>query len=332
MQRRQFITLISGAAAATWPLAARAQQPSNPAPILRLGFVHPVSPKGIPPSYIEFIKRLGELGYVEGVTLIFEYINLEGHLERYGAAMQELVRRRVDLIFALGQEDNLRAAMAATRSIPIVMLAIGYDPVAKGYIKSLAQPGGNVTGIYVLSLEVVGKRLQLFKDALPQQSKAFGFWDFDGADTWRAATEAAPSLGIELFGIELKTPPYDYESEFAKVAPEFRTAMFLPSSAVFTSDAERLAAFAVRHRIAACFDASPRFAKVGGLMTYGPDLPAAARRAAEIADRIVRGAKPSDLPVEQSTRFVLTLNLKTAKILSVHFPQAMLASADEVIE
>ena len=139
--------------------------------------------KSIPPSYIEFIKRLGELGYVEGDTLIVEYINLEGHLDRYGEAMRELVRRRVDLIFALGQEDNLRAAMAATSTIPIVMLAIGYDPMAKGYVKSLAQPGGNVTGIYVLSLEAVSKRLQLFKDAFPQQSKAFGFWDFDGADT-----------------------------------------------------------------------------------------------------------------------------------------------------
>ena len=124
------------------------------------------SPKSIPPSYIEFIKRLGELGYVEGDTLIVEYINLEGHLDRYGEAMRELVRRRVDLIFALGQEDNLRAAMAATSTIPIVMLAIGYDPMAKGYVKSLAQPGGNVTGIYVLSLEAVSKRLQLFKDAL----------------------------------------------------------------------------------------------------------------------------------------------------------------------
>jgi putative tryptophan/tyrosine transport system substrate-binding protein len=331
LRRRDFITLVGGAAV-TRPFAVRAQQPNNPAPTLRVGFVHPVSPKGIPPSYIEFINRLSELGYVEGDTLSVEYINLDGHLERYGEAMRELVRRRVNLIFALGQEDNLRAAMAATSTIPIVMQAIGYDPVAKGYVKSLAQPGGNVTGIYVLSLEAVSKRLQLFKDAFPQQSKAFGFWDFDGAGTWHAANEAAPSLNIALFGIELKTPPYDYEREFAKVAPEFSTAMFLPSSAVFTSDAERLAAFALSHRIVACFDASPRYAKAGGLMSYGPDLPAGARRAAEIADRIVRGAKPSDLPVEQSTRFTLTINLKTAKILGVHFPQTMLASADEVIE
>jgi putative tryptophan/tyrosine transport system substrate-binding protein len=331
MRRREFISILGGTAA-TWPLAARGQQPSSSAATLRFGFVHPVSPKGIPPSYVEFIKRLEELGYVEGDTLTVEYINLEGHLDRYVEAMRELVRRRVDLIFALGQEDNLRSAMAATSTIPIVMLAIGYDPVAKGYVKSLAQPGGNVTGIYVLSLEAVSKRLQLFKDAFPQQSKAFGFWDFDGADTWRAATEAAPSLGIALFGIELKTPPYDYEGEFAKVPPEFRRAMFLPSSAVFTSDAERLAAFALRHQIAACFDASPRYAKAGALMSYGPDLPAAARRAAEISDRIVRGAKPSDLPVEQSTRFALTINLKTAKILGVHFPTTVLANADEVIE
>ena len=292
----------------------------------------PVSPKGVPPNYVEFIDRLRELGYVEGDTLAVEYINLEGHLDRYDDAMQELVRRRVDVIYALGQEDNLRAAMAATTTIPIVMVAIGYDPLAKGYVSSLARPTGNVTGIYVLSVEAIKKRLQLFKDSFPGQHAAFGFWDFDAVEPWRAAVEAAPSLGIALAGVELRDPPYDYERGLQQVAAEFRGALFMPNSAVFVRDAEPLAAFALRHRMVSCFNSSPVFVNAGGLMSYGADLAAAARRAAELADQIARGAKPADLPVEQSTRFSLRINLKTAKTLGVIFPPTFLATADEVIE
>ncbi len=331
MRRREFITLggALGASTIARPFAARAQAPTKP---LRIGMVHPVSPKGVPPNYVEFIDRLRELGYVEGDTLAVEYINLEGHLDRYDEAMRELVRRRVDLIYALGQEDNLRAAMAATTTIPVVMVAIGYDPLAKGYVTSLARPTGNVTGIYVLSVEAIRKRLQLFKDSFPAQHAAFGFWDFDAVAPWRAAQAAAPSLGIRLAGVELREPPYDYERGWQQVAAEFRGALFMPNSAVFVRDAERLAAFALRHRMVSCFDSSPAFVDAGGLMSYGADLTAAARRAAELADQIARGAKPADLPVEQSTRFTLRINLKTAKTLGVAFPPTFLATADEVVE
>jgi putative ABC transport system substrate-binding protein len=294
--------------------------------------VHPVSPKGVPPNYIAFVGRLRELGYVEGDTLAMEYINLEGHLERYDEAMRDLVRRRVDLIYALGQEENLRAATAATSTIPIVMIAISFDPLAKGYVTSLARPTGNVTGIYVLGTEAIKKRLQLFKDAFPGQHVAFGFWDPEAAETWRAAADAAPSLGIRLAGVELHNPPHDYERGFQQVAPEFRRALFMPSSAAFSADAERLAAFALRHRMVSCFDANSKFVDAGGLMSYGADNTAAGRRAAEFADRIARGAKPSDLPIEQSTRFTLRINLKTAKVLGVIFAPTFLATADEVIE
>jgi putative tryptophan/tyrosine transport system substrate-binding protein len=328
--RREFIALLGGTASVVAaPQSARSQTPQKP---LRIGMVHPVSPKGVPPNYVEFIDRLRELGYVEGDTLAVEYINLEGHLDRYDDAMRELVRRRVDLIYALGQEDNLRAAMAATTTIPIVMVAIGYDPLAKGYVSSLARPTGNVTGIYVLSVEAIKKRLQLFKDSFPGQHAALGFWDFDAVAPWRAAVEAAPSLGIALAGVELRDPPYDYERGLQQVAAEFRGALFMPNSAVFVSDAERLAAFALRHRMVSCFDSSPVFVNAGGLMSYGADLAAAARRAAELADQIARGAKPVDLPVEQSTRFSLRINLKTAKTLGVTFPPTFLATADEAIE
>ena len=329
MRRRTFLGLLGGTAMAL-PHRAYAQ-PAGRKP-LRIGFVHPVSPKGVPPLYSAFVARLGELGYVEGDTLTIEYINLEGHLERYDKSMRELVRHGVDLIYALGQEENLRAAMAATSTIPIVMLAISYDPLAKGYITSLARPTGNVTGITVLGVELIRKRLQLFKDAFPEKHAAFGFWDFETAETWRIAVEAAPSLGLALAGAALRERPYDYERGLQQVAPEFRNALFMPNSAVFVRDAARLAEFALRHRIVSCFDSITQYADSGGLMSYGADLSAAARRAAEFADRLMRGAKPSELPVEQSSRFTLRINLKTAKALGIEFPPTFLARADDVIE
>jgi putative ABC transport system substrate-binding protein len=325
LKRREFIAL-TGSALAAWPTCAQTL-PGK----LRLGFVHPISPKDLPPYYVAFVGRLRELGYVEGDTLAVEYINLEGHVERYDEAMRELVRRRVDLIYALGQEQNLRAALAATSTIPIVMMAIGYDPLAKGYVTSLARPTGNATGVYVLSVEVTKKRLQLFRDAFPATRAAFGFWDFDSAEIWRIAVDAAPVVGLTLAGIELRALPYDYELAFAQVAPEYRDAMFAFSSAIFVPDANRLAAFALHHRIPSCFD-HPRFVDAGGLMAYAADFNAAARRAAELADRIARGAKPSDLPIEQSTKFVLKINLKTAAALGITMSPTILALADEVVE
>jgi putative tryptophan/tyrosine transport system substrate-binding protein len=329
--RRQFVSTLGGAAVCAIGATRRAHAQTTPKP-LRVGFVHPVSPKGVPPNYIEFVGRLRELGYVEGDTLAIEYINLEGHPERYDEAMRELVRRRVDLIYALGQEENLRAAIAATTTIPIVMLAISYDPLAKGYVSSLARPTGNVTGITVLGVELIKKRLQLFKDAFPDRHAAFGFWDFESDETLRIATAAAPSLGITLAGVEVRGAPYDYERGLQQVAPEFRGALFMANSAIFVRDAERLATFALQHRMVSCFDSSPIYVEAGGLMSYGADLGAAARRAAEFADRIARGAKPSDLPVEQSTRFTLRINLKTAKTLGTTFSPTFLATADDVIE
>ena len=260
--RRQFVSTLGGAAVcAIGATHTRAQTTPKP---LRVGFVHPVSPKGVPPNYVEFIGRLRELGYVEGDTLAVEYINLEGHPERYDESMRELVRRRVDLIYALGQEENLRAAMAATSTIPIVMLAISYDPLAKGYVSSLARPTGNVTGITVLGVELIKKRLQLFKDAFPERHAAFGFWDFESDETWRIATAAAPSLGITLAGVKVGGTPYDYDGGFQQVAPEFRGALFMANSAIFVRDAERLAAFALQHRMVSCFDSSPIYVEAGG--------------------------------------------------------------------
>lgn len=184
----------------------------------------------------------------------------------------------------------------------------------------------------MLGVELINKRLQLFQDAFPDKKAAFGFWDFETAETWRIASAAAPSIHLALAGVELHERPYNYERALQQVAPEFRSALFMPNSAVFVRDADNLAAFALRHRIVSCFDSISRYVDAGGLMSYGADLIAAARRAAEFADRIARGATTSDLPVEQSTRFTLRINLKTAKALGIDFPPTFLARADEVIE
>jgi putative ABC transport system substrate-binding protein len=222
--------------------------------------------------------------------------------------------------------------MKATSTIPIVMVAISYDPLAKGYVKSLARPTNNVTGISVLSVDVLKKRLQIFKDAFPERRTAFGFWDKESAEYWQIAVETAPSLGLSLFGVELRRLPYDYEAGFQTVPPEYRGALFMPNSAALVGDSVNLTAFALRHRIVSCFDAQSSYLVDGGLMSYGTDLVAAGRRAADYADKIARGAKPADLPIELATRFTLRINLKTAKALGVSFSPMFLATADDVIE
>jgi putative tryptophan/tyrosine transport system substrate-binding protein len=184
----------------------------------------------------------------------------------------------------------------------------------------------------VLGVDVIRKRLQLFKDAFPERRAAFGFWDRESAETWKIAAEAAPSLGIELAGVEVRDTPYEYETEFQRVPAQCRGAMFTPNSAILVRDAERLAAFALQHKIASCFDSSSTFVDAGGLMSYGYDVLTTAPRAAEFADRIARGAKPADMPIELATRFTLRINLKTAQALGIIFPPTFLARADEVIE
>jgi len=324
MRRREFIALLGGVAAA-WPVAGRAQ-----AALPVIGFLNTASPEAFAHLVDAFRRGLNKTGYVDGENVIIEYRWARGHYDQVPELAGQLVERGVNVLAAFSPPAAL-AAKAATASIPIVIVS-GDDPVKLGLIASLNRPSGNVTGIYVLGTEAIKKRLQLFKDAFPEQHAAFGFWDFDAAATWRIAADAAPSLGIALAGVEVRDAPYDYERGLLQVEPESRGALFMPNSAVFVRDAKRLVAFALHHRMVSSFDAQPLYVDAGGLMSYGADLTAAGRRAAEFADRIARGAKPSDLPIEQSTRFTLRINLKTAKTLGVTFAPTFLATADEVIE
>ncbi len=283
------------------------------------------------PLWTAFEQRLKELGYIEGDNLGIEFIDLNGPINNESEAMNELVRRKADILMAPGTEIALKSAMAATDKLPIVMIAIDYDPLALRYIASLARPGGNVTGVFFQQVELAMKRLQLMRDVLPSIEAATVFWDANSVEQWQATQRAGTTLGLRLAGIELKEKPYDYEAALAKAAPDYRGALVVMTSTGLFFDRERVANIALRHRIPSIF-AFRQWVEAGGLLSYGPNIGAMFRLAAQYVDRIAREAKPADLPVEQPTKFELVVNIKTAKALDLAVPPSLLATADEVIE
>jgi putative ABC transport system substrate-binding protein len=324
LERREFITLLGGAATA-WPLAARAQERSKNWHIGITTIQAPTSP-----PYAAFGQRLRELGYVDGQNLTVDFLNPDNYPERITGAMKELVRRKVDVIVA-PYESAVKSALAATNSLPIVMIAIDYDPLALGYIKSLARPAGNVTGLFLQQIELATKRVQLLKDALPDLQAATMFWDSSSADQWTATSTAGSALGLRLAGIELREQPYNYEEALAQAPLDHRRALIMTTSPVFYRDRQRLAELALRHKMASMF-VLREWVDAGGLLSYGASFPAMFRRAADYVDKIAKGAKAADLPVEQPTKFELVVNLKTARAIGVDIPTSILLRADEVIE
>jgi putative tryptophan/tyrosine transport system substrate-binding protein len=325
MRRRDFITLVGGAAAA-WPLQARAQQPPS---TLRVGLA------GVQPRttaiYVAFLQRMAELGYEEGKNFAFDYVQVPT-IDGYERGYQELAGHKIDIWLASGPEIGLKSALAAAGTRPVVMAAIDYDPLARGYVTSLARPSGNLTGIFFQQIELTAKRLQLLKEAFPNLQAVTVFWDRISADQWRAAKSAAPELGLRLVGIEFREPPYDYERALAQLPSEDHRALIVLTSPLFAvPDRGRLPDFARRHRLASMFSLR-EYVDVGGFMSYGVSFTAMFRRVAEYVDRIARGAKPADLPIEQPTKFELVINLKTARALDIAVPDELPALADEVIE
>jgi putative ABC transport system substrate-binding protein len=245
--------------------------------------------------------------------------------------MKELVRRRVDVIVAPGPEIALQSAVAEASDVPIVMVAIDYDPVAKGYVKSLARPGGPVTGVVALQVELTRKRFQLLKDALPNIQGVTVLWDHISADQWRIAKEVAATLGMHVFAVELRNPPYDYEAALASAPRDHRAVVMSLATPVMFPDRVRFCDILLRQE-AASMHAFREYAVAGGLFSYGPSLPAMFVRAADFVVRIAKGAKPADMPVEQPTKFEFLINMKTAKALGLTLPSGILAIADEVAE
>jgi putative ABC transport system substrate-binding protein len=324
MRRRAIIAGLGGVLLSL-PQQAGAQRPAK---VLRLGLVS-AQPRSAP-NTAALLERMAELGYEDGRNLVVEYVQA-ANLDAWEAGYRELATRKVDILVAPGPEVALKAALATANANPIVMIAIDYDPLALGYVASFARPGGNVTGVFLQQIELTAKRLQIVRDVFPDARGATVFWDRASADQWEAARSVAATLELQLAGIQLREPPYDYEQAIASAPPGYRRNLVVMNSPYFFRDRARLADFALRSRIPSNF-ALRQFVEAGGLMSYGPSITAMYRRAAEYVDRIARGARPADLPIEQPTRFELAINVRTAKRLGLAIPPAILARADEVIE
>jgi ABC-type uncharacterized transport system substrate-binding protein len=321
--RREFITLLGGATAA-WPLAARAQQPK----MLRVGLVS-VQPRSAQ-NNAAFERRLAELGYQDGKNLIFDFVQVAS-FDQWEAAIRDIGARKADIIVASGPEISLKTALAITGVTPIVMIAIDYDPFARGYVTSLARPSGNVTGLFLQQIELTVKRVQLLKDGFPDMKAATVFWDRLSSDQWDAARDAGAKLGLRLAGVELGDPPYDFDRALAEAPADHRKNLLVMTSPFFFRDRARLADLALRNRAASMFSFR-EWVDEGGLLSYGPSFTGMYRRAAEYVNRIARGAKTTDLPIEQPTKFELIVNRKTARAIGIEVPTALLLRADEVIE
>jgi putative ABC transport system substrate-binding protein len=323
MRRRDFMTIVGGAAAL--PLASHAQQPGK---ILRIGTAS-TQPRTVP-FWRAFDQRMTELGYQEGKNYTFEYLAVSG-VDEYEAGYRQIIARGVDLIIASGPELALKSAIASAGTIPIVMIAIDYDPFARGYVTSLAKPAGNVTGLFLQQIELTAKRLQLLKSEFSDLKAVTVFWDQITADQWEAAQRAGSALGLRLSGIEFRDPPYDYEKAMAQMTPDHGRTLLVLVSPFFFRDRQRLADVALGQGLVSMFGFR-EWVDAGGLLSYGPTINGMFRRTAEYVDMIARGAKPGDLPIEQPTKFELVINLKTAKAFGLTMPATLLARADEVIE
>ena len=329
MRRREFITLFGGAAA-TWSLAARAQQPAGR--VYRVGYLAVSSREQQLHLIKAFEEGLRSLGYRVGENVVIEHRFAEGEVERLPGLAADLVRLGVDVIVT-GVNPNTVAAMKATTTIPIVMTN-SIDPIGTGLVASLARPGGNVTGFTAdTGDEIFGKRLELLKETLPNLSRVGILWNPDVAPNHsRLASirEAAPALGMTLVPAEARGLD-ELEQALATMVRERVQGFVVLSDGVLFNHRDQIAVMALRNRLPAASTQS-EYAEAGFLLTYGVDFRDLFRRSAVFVDKILKGAKPADLPVEQPTKFDLVVNLKTAKALGLDVPPSLLARADEVIE
>jgi putative ABC transport system substrate-binding protein len=325
-KRRQFITLLGGAAAA-WQLAARAQQPGK---LPTIGFLGQSTRQAASEWVAAFVQRLRELGWVEGRTIAVEYRWAEGRTERAAEIAAEFAQRKVDVIVTSGTPQVV-AAMQATSVIPIVFATAG-DPVGSGLVASLARPGGNVTGLATLAADLAGKKLVLLREVVPGLRRLAIMGNVGNPFTVLELSEvkaAAATLGLEAVSLEIRQAP--------NIAPAFETlkggveALYVCTDALANANRIRINTLALGARLPT-MHGSRDYVEAAGLMSYGANFPDLFRRAGNYVDRILRGAKPADIPVEQPTKFDLVVNLITATALGITVPPTLLARADEVIE
>jgi len=327
VRRRQFITLVGGVAAA-WPLAARAQQAGR---VRRIGVLETVSVMLNAANYDALRQGLRELGYVEGRNLVIEYRSADGRTGRFPDLAAELVRRDVDLIITRGTPAAL-AAKNVTATIPIVMAASG-DPVGTHLVISLARPGGNLTGLSSVVSDLYGKRVELLKEMVPAAAVIANFFNLSNPASPLELKEietATRSLGLRSLRFDLRNGD-DIRRAFDAADREPGVALVVQPDGVLQQHRETITELAAKHRLPAIY-AAREFIDAGGLALYGVSYPDLYRRAATYVDRIFKGAKPADLPIEQPTRFELVINRKTANALGLEVPPTLLARADEVIE
>jgi putative tryptophan/tyrosine transport system substrate-binding protein len=322
VKRREFITLLGGTAA--WPFAARAQ-PSGK--VWRMGFIA----HRYESFYDALFERLRELGYVEGQNLLVERRYAEGHVERFQGIADEIVRLNVDVIIVVTTPAGL-AAKRATTTIPIVHPA-AIDPVGTGLVASLAHPGGNLTGVAVLNAELSAKRFELLQEIVPGLARAGVLWNVANPANrlaWKDTEAAARALGVALQSYEVREPE-DFEGVYATIAQQRPDALHVLQDALTLQHRRQIIDFTLRSRLPSMF-VGREWVLEGGLIAYGDRLPNRYRRAAELVDKIFKGAKPADLPVEQPTKFDLAINLKSARAIGLTIPEVFLARATEVIE
>jgi putative tryptophan/tyrosine transport system substrate-binding protein len=326
MKRRQFISLLAGAAV-VWPLAARAQQSGK---LPTIGFLGQSTPVVETQRLDAFLKRLRELGWIEGHTVAMEYAWGQGSSERFAEIAADFVRLKVDVIVSSGTA-NVIAAKQATSVIPIVFAVAG-DPIANNLVASLARPGGNVTGLSTVATDLAGKRVELLREAVPAFRRLAAIGNVGNALAvleMRQVQAAAGRFGLDATALEIRRAE--------DIAPAFEAlkggtdALYVVADPLVNTNRARIHTLAMGARVPAIYNAKEHV-EAGGLMSYGPNFPDLYRRAAEYVDKILRGAKPADLPVEQPTKFDLIINLTTGKALGLEIPPTLLARADEVIE
>jgi len=310
---------------------AEAQQPKK---VPRIGYLVSSDPATESTRSEAIRLALRELGYIEGQNIAIEYRYAEGKLDRLPALAADLVRLKVDIIVAAGGDTMVRAAKNATKTIPIVMVGTGGDPVEAGLIDSLARPGGNVTGITTLSRELGGKRLELLKEAVTKVARVAVLYD---PATSAAVLEVKEDLPVAARALRLTIQSWeiraanDFDSVFAALNKQRPDGLYVPAGALMRDNRKRIAGLAIKSRLPSMYN-NREAVNAGGLMSYGADRADSFRRVAYYVDRILKGAKPADLPVEQPTKFELVINLKTAKQIGVTIPQSVLYRADKVIK
>jgi putative ABC transport system substrate-binding protein len=328
VKRRDFITLLGGAAAG-WPLVARAQQAKN---IPRLCFLTFDPTASRTTRFGPFFESLRDLGYTDGQTIAIDYLSADGHGERFPVLAAECLHRNADII-AVSSTPAAQAAKKATRTIPIVMIALG-DPVGTGLVDSLAQPGGNMTGMSLMVPEASVKRLGLLKEAIPGLSRVLVLSYLDDPIAplqVKALKDAAPSLGVSLQVHDIRSGD-DLPAAFDDGARERVEGLLTTAESLFVVHRARVTELAARYQLPAIYPYSIQAVDAGGLMAYDVNTTDLFRRAATYVDRILKGAKPPDLPIQQPIKFEFIINLKTAKALGLTIPPGLLAIADEVIE